>query len=431
MILRGDGGETPCHVDVEYEWVPSKCCSCNSLGHQTNKCPSAQPSRKPPISIYVQRLPAKKPKVLPPQAVEPKIQAQTPVIEMPNEDLTDGDLNRDISPSIVHNEGKWCLLKMFLMFNLLYRMLGNGLWIIRVMGHVYDLHGNIISLAVIREEVTRAILDFFDNGHVLKQAITKILVHRIREVMDRLISPSQNAFMLDFRKAYDTVEWDFLIAVMRLFGFSEVLIRCEECVTTPTFSIYINGARHDFFKGTRRLRQGDPMSPYLFVPVMELILSKAAHIDRTRLLEVLGFQEGHLPITYLDLPLISSRTSLANCRPLLMKIDNRIQGWGELLEVAFLMLQHMVYFVLKVLSVALELSEGIYSSRGHIGNEWPELIAPLMWHTGTCWLTWSITYDRNVIDIDSKTSSGRCVSLDIVLLRNINNASLVMNSQTR
>ncbi|KAL0427389.1 UNVERIFIED_CONTAM: hypothetical protein Slati_2913700 [Sesamum latifolium] len=61
-----------------------------------------------------------------------------------------------------------------------------------------------------------------------------------------------------------------------------------------------------------------------------LILSKSAQHNRDRLLGVLGFQEGHLPIRYLGLPLIASRLSLSDCKPLLSKIDSRIRGWGGL-----------------------------------------------------------------------------------------------------
>ncbi|KAL0282924.1 UNVERIFIED_CONTAM: hypothetical protein Sangu_2923000 [Sesamum angustifolium] len=60
MILKEDGGETPCKVDIEYEWIPPKCNAYHSLGHQTSKCPSNQLSKKPMVSIYVQCIPTPK-----------------------------------------------------------------------------------------------------------------------------------------------------------------------------------------------------------------------------------------------------------------------------------------------------------------------------------------------------------------------------------
>ncbi|KAK4384699.1 hypothetical protein Sango_3033900 [Sesamum angolense] len=138
--------------------------------------------------------------------------------------------------------------------------------------------------------------------NVIYKVISKILVCRFREILDLLISPSQNALVpgrlisdnvllaqelfsgynqcrlpprcalkVDLRKAYDTVEWDFLFATLRLFGFPAVFIRwIEECVTSAHYSVVVNGGVHGFFGGTRT-QAGDPMSPYLFVLVMEVL----------------------------------------------------------------------------------------------------------------------------------------------------------------
>ncbi|KAL0455555.1 UNVERIFIED_CONTAM: hypothetical protein Slati_0894700 [Sesamum latifolium] len=54
MVPREDGGETPCKVDVEYEWLPPKCTACMTLGHSAKGCPTQKP-RQPPVSVYVQK----------------------------------------------------------------------------------------------------------------------------------------------------------------------------------------------------------------------------------------------------------------------------------------------------------------------------------------------------------------------------------------
>ena len=86
-------------------------------------------------------------------------------------------------------------------------------------------------------------------------------------------SPSSKCAMkVDLMKAYDNVRWDFLFDVLKAMSFPTRMIHwIRACVTSATFSICINGSLHGHFQGARGLRQGDPMSLYLFVIVMEIL----------------------------------------------------------------------------------------------------------------------------------------------------------------
>ncbi|KAL0302321.1 UNVERIFIED_CONTAM: putative ribonuclease H protein [Sesamum calycinum] len=103
------------------------------------------------------------------------------------------------------------------------------------------------------------------------------------------------------------------------------------------------------------LDTGWPSSPNCpgYMPIhkrVSLFLSRSAQDVREQLLAALHFQEGHLPLRYLGLPLLASRLSISDCKPLLLKIDSRIKGW-ESIQLSFAGRIQLIKSVLMSLNV--------------------------------------------------------------------------------
>uniref|UniRef100_A0A803P4L4 Reverse transcriptase domain-containing protein n=1 Tax=Cannabis sativa TaxID=3483 RepID=A0A803P4L4_CANSA len=101
------------------------------------------------------------------------------------------------------------------------------------------------------------------------------------------------ALKLDMSKAYDRVEWGFLEEMMKCLGYDERWItKIMGCVKTVTFSVLLNGEARGHIIPERGLRQGDPLSPFLFLICLEglsCLINEASRANKIH-----GLQFGHL-----------------------------------------------------------------------------------------------------------------------------------------
>lgn len=105
---------------------------------------------------------------------------------------------------------------------------------------------------------------------------------------------------LDMSKVYDRVEWNFVEGVMKRLGFHEKWVGwIMKCITTISYIVLINGEAHGSIMPSRGLRQGDPLSSYLFLLCTEAFSALIADANNAHELNGISICRGCPKVTYL------------------------------------------------------------------------------------------------------------------------------------
>lgn len=110
------------------------------------------------------------------------------------------------------------------------------------------------------------------SAYVLGRLIqdNSILTHEIFHALSLNRSQSGTlALKINMSKAYDRMEWNLIRLALKLFGFSSHWIHA--CLSSVSYSILLNGYPYGFITPTRGMRQGDPLSPFLFAIGMKIL----------------------------------------------------------------------------------------------------------------------------------------------------------------
>ncbi|WMV25589.1 hypothetical protein MTR67_018974 [Solanum verrucosum] len=207
----------------------------------------------------------------------------------------------------------------------------------RINKEIFEKSFNATFIALIpKKKRAKELRDFKPISMIgsIYKLFSKVLTDRLKKVMAKLIVSQQMAFIkgrqimdavlvanevvdsrikqnkpgilckLDIEKAYDHVNWRFLLDILKRMGFGVKWINwIRHCISTVSFSVLINGSPVGFFKAERGLRQGDPLSPFLFILAMEGLnntVKKAKHIGWINGFEMERRDNSSMDITHLQ-----------------------------------------------------------------------------------------------------------------------------------
>ena len=200
----------------------------------------------------------------------------------------------------------------------------------------------------------------------MDKIISKVLANRLKEILKEVIDETQSAFVpgrsitdnvlvafetmhcidqkrkgkeammvvkLDISKAYDRVEWPYLEASLRKMGFHEKWITLMMmCVKTVSYSVLINGEPKGKIVPSKGLRQGDPISPYLFLLCAEGLSAMLKKEEEEGYIKGVAVSRGALSISHLffaDDSIIFCRVSILECERVLKVLEDYERDSGQ------------------------------------------------------------------------------------------------------
>lgn len=200
--------------------------------------------------------------------------------------------------------------------------------------------------------------------NVTYKTVSKIIAHRLKAHLHNCISPFQMAFVagrnihdnsivsheimhylhlkkgpkgfmaikVDLAKAFDRVEWDLFICIRKKFGFcSKFTDWILECISSSSMSFLINGSPFGNLTPSRGIRQGDPLSPFLFVIYIELLsrmLAKEEQLNHFKGIKISRTSPSISHLLYADDLVIFCRanTDDATC---INEVINKFSVWSS------------------------------------------------------------------------------------------------------
>eukprot|EP00253_Pinus_taeda_P025821 PITA_25821 len=226
---------------------------------------------------------------------------------------------------------------------------------------------------IVKMDILNVVEDSRTNRSILKALNTSFIslipkcsnTRQAHEVVHSLTNTRRAGMILqlDIAKSYEKVNWSYIRQVLKAFGFDHNWIRwVMTLVTSSSVSIFVNGSPSEIFLPSRGLTQGDPLSPFLFILMMEGLGRSIKHASLTRknqglplkengmevnlsksnffffnthiviqrnISRTLGIQRDSLPSKYLGIRLTKKPLQKIIWEPLFNKMQDKVKIWSS------------------------------------------------------------------------------------------------------